>query len=385
MGYMKIALTLLVLLLLLALGVFMTGCSAFGTRPGKEYEEKFKASANYNSEEKIFFNRRPNLVKEMRKRAMSFSTFKEWFAGGKDRRPSKPLPEIKPDMQEFVKPSDEIKVIWFGHSTFLLNLDGKIILVDPVFSESASPFSFMVKRFQKPVLELSELPPIDYIVISHDHYDHLDMESIKFFKDKKTLFVAPLGVGSHMIGWGIPSNRITELDWWQSHQQDGLEFIATPAQHFSGRDGIHDNTTLWASWVIRTEKHSIYFSGDSGYDTHFKEIGDKYGPFDLAFIENGQYNVKWKEVHMLPEESIKAYFDLKAKRYFPVHWGMFELSLHSWYEPIQKISEFAWDNSINLVSPKIGEVVVVNDRYKNHWWWEEEIPQVIPLEIAKEN
>lgn len=351
----------------------MTGCSAFGTRPGKEYDEKFKTSSHYNPEEKVFFNRRQDLIKEMRKRAMSFSTFKEWFAGGQNRKPTKPLPEIKPDMNEFVKLSPDIKVVWFGHSTFLLNLEGKIILVDPVFSGSAAPFNFMVKRFQKPVLELSELPAIDYIVISHDHYDHLDMESIQFFKDKKTLFIAPLGVGSHMIGWGIPANRITELDWWQTHKQDGLEFTATPAQHFSGRDAIHDNTTLWASWVLKTEKHNIYFSGDSGYDTHFKEIGEKYGPFDLAFIENGQYNQKWKEVHMLPEESVQAFYDLKAKRYFPVHWGMFELAFHSWYEPIQKISEMAWDKGISLVSPKLGEVVEVNASYKNHFWWEAEI------------
>lgn len=351
----------------------MSGCSAFGTRPGKEYDQKFKDSAHYNSQERVFFNRQAELLKEMRKRAMSFSTFREWFAGGENRRPSKPLPELKPDMVEFVKPSRDIKVVWFGHSTFLLNMDGKIILVDPVFSGSASPFSFMVKRFQKPVLELSELPAIDYVVISHDHYDHLDMESIQFFKDKKTLFIAPLGVGSHMIGWGIASNRITELDWWQTHQQDGLKFTATPAQHFSGRDGIHDNSTLWASWVLKSENHNIYFSGDSGYDTHFKEIGDKLGPFDLAFIENGQYNVKWKEVHMLPEESIQAFKDLKAKRYFPVHWGMFELAFHTWYEPIQKISEMAWNNGINLVSPKLGEVVQVNDSYKNEFWWDAEI------------
>lgn len=351
----------------------MTGCSSFGTHPGKEYFNKFKASSHYNPEENIFLNRRPNLVKEMQKKAMSFSTFKEWLSGGENRKPSKALPEVKPDMLEFVKPSSDIKVVWFGHSTFLLNMDGKIILVDPVFSGSAAPFGFMVKRFQKPVLELSELPTIDYIVISHDHYDHLDMESIKFFKDKKTLFVAPLGVGSHMIGWGIPSNRITELDWWQTHTQDGLEVTATPAQHFSGRNGIHDNTTLWASWVLKSESHKIYFSGDSGYDTHFKDIGEKYGPFDLAFIENGQYNPKWKEVHMLPEESIQAFKDLNAKRYFPVHWGMFELAFHSWYEPIQKISEMAWDNSIKLVSPKLGEVVQVNDGYKNIFWWEDEI------------
>ncbi len=348
----------------------MASCSAFGTRPGKEFDEKFKASSHYDTEEKIFLNRRPKLIKEMRKEAMSFGTFIEWFSKGIDRKPNSPLPEMKPDMKEFLEPSEDMKVVWFGHSTFLLNLDGKIILVDPVFSGSAAPFSFMVKRFQKPALELSELPKIDYIVISHDHYDHLDMESMKFFKDKEVKFITPLGVSSHLIGWGVDSSKITELDWWQNFQVDDLEFIATPAQHFSGRDGIHENETLWASWVIKNKKHNLYFSGDSGYDTHFKDIGDKFGPFDIAFIESGQYNPKWKAVHLLPEESVQAYFDLKAKRYFPVHWGMFVLSFHTWYEPIVKLQEAAKSKGVNLVSPKLGQTILVNDSYKNEAWWE---------------
>lgn len=369
---MKVVFVLAGFLILIIGGLMLTGCSAFGTRPDSKYEAKLEASPHYDKKAHKFVNRRQQVLDDNRKEAMSFSTFKEWFSKGVDRSPIKPLPQVKPDLVEFMKPSDEIKTIWFGHSTFLLNLNGKIVLVDPVFSGSASPFSFMVKRFQKPALELSELPPVDYVVISHDHYDHLDMESMKFFKDKAaTKFVTPLGVGSHLIGWGIEANRITELDWWQTHQESGIDFIATPAQHFSGRDGIHDNTTLWASWVIRTDKHNIYFSGDSGYDTHFKEIGEKYGPFDLAFIENGQYNIKWHAVHMLPEQSVQAYFDLKAKRYFPVHWGMFELAFHSWYEPIMKISEASKVRGINLVSPKLGETIVINDHYVNKEWWNE--------------
>lgn len=349
----------------------MVGYSAFGTRPGVEYQKIFAASPQYDQKKEIFMNRRGDFLNAMRQRSMNFSTFKDFFSKGKDRSPKKPLPEIKPDMQEFIKPSHDIKVVWFGHSTFLLNLDGKIILVDPVFSGNASPFSFMIKRFQKPVLELSELPTIDHIVISHDHYDHLDMESIEFFKDKKTTFITPLGVGSHLVGWGIDKSRITERDWWQSLQVENLEFIATPAQHFSGREPLHENVTLWASWVIRTKKHNIYFSGDTGYDTHFKAIGDKYGPFDIAFIENGQYNEKWREIHLLPEESVQAYFDLRAKRYFPVHWGMFQLSLHTWYEPILNISRAAKEKGINLISPKLGEMISVNDQYVNKSWWEE--------------
>lgn len=342
----------------------------FGSLPNEDAQKKFSQSSQYNADQKIFQNRRPDLVKEMRKRAMSFSVFKEWFSKGVDRVPLSPLPEIKPDLNEFLKPSSDIKVIWFGHSTFLLNLDGKLILVDPVFSGNASPFTFAVKRFQKPVLSIAELPPVDYVILSHDHYDHLDMESIKFFVDKKTPFLVPLGVDSHLVGWGIQPGRITVLDWWQTHKVGDLEFTATPAQHFSGRDGFHENETLWASWVIKNSKHTIYFSGDSGYDTHFKAIGDQFGPFDLAFIENGQYNEKWKEVHVLPEESVQAAIDLKAKRYFPVHWGMFELAFHPWYEPITRVSKLTKEKQIPLVSPKLGQIVTVNDSYQNVNWWE---------------
>lgn len=348
----------------------LSSCSPFGTRPNSQEQVRFQASPQYDKEENIFMNRRPHLLKEMKKKAMSFATFKEWFSKGVNRSPKKMLPEVKPDVAQFLKPDSKIKVIWFGHSTFLLNLDGKIILVDPVFSGTASPVSFMIKRYQKPVLSLSELPKIDYLVISHDHYDHLDMESIQFFKGSKTKFLTPLGVGSHLIGWGIESSMITELDWWQSQKIENIEFIATPAQHFSGRDGIHDNSTLWASWVIKTPLHNIYFSGDSGYDTHFKEIGDKYGPFDLAFMENGQYNEKWKDVHLLPEESLKAYADLRAKRYFPVHWGMFTLAFHTWYDPIVKLEAAAKEKKINLISPKLGEAITISDDYQFENWWQ---------------
>jgi L-ascorbate metabolism protein UlaG (beta-lactamase superfamily) len=345
--------------------------SALGTRPSTEDRIRFQSSLQFNTAETAFSNRRPELLQEMYKR-ITFSDYIEALWGGsKDRVPRKKLPDVKPDLATFLKPSDNIKVIWFGHSSLLLNISGKIILIDPVFSGSASPFSFMTQRFQNPALELSELPPIDYIVISHDHYDHLDMKTIQFFKDKNVHFVVPLGVGAHLAGWGINQHNITELDWWRNFSIGDLAFIATPAQHASGRDRIHFNESLWASWIIQNTRQRVYFSGDSGYDTHFKEIGDKYGPFDIAFIENGQYNEKWREVHLLPEETIQAFLDLKAKRLFPVHWGMFNLALHSWYEPIAKTNKAAKEKGIRLVSPKLGEIVEVDDQYENKIWWEE--------------
>lgn len=362
-----------VLLAFVITGVYnMLHFSNFGTLPDMEYKEKFKNSVNYNAAEEVFLNRRPNILKEMRKRLSYVTLAKEWFNNkGKDYIPSINLPDIKSDMNEFIKPSADIKVVWFGHSTLLLNLNNKIILIDPVFSGGVAPFEFLSPRFQKPALELEELPEVDYVLISHDHYDHLDMKSIKFLKNKNCKFIMPLGVGSHLIGWGVQSDRITELDWWQTHEVAGIEFIATPAQHFSGRGVINHDTTLWASWVLRTSDHNIYFSGDSGYDDHFTEIGDKYGPFDLAFIENGQYNEKWSEVHMLPEEGVQAYFDLKAKRYFPIHWGMFKLGFHTWYDPMVRFQKAVKDKKINLISPKLGEMVIINNDYENHTWWDD--------------
>lgn len=180
-------------------------------------------------------------------------------------------------------------------------------------------------------------------------------------------------VGAHIQGWGIEKSRITELDWWQGHKVKGLEFVATPAQHFSGRSFNDRNKTLWASWVIKSGDKKVFFSGDSGYDKHFKEIGDKYGPFDLAFIENGQYNKAWEEVHLLPEQGIQAFYDLKAKIFFPVHWGVFKLSIHPWYEPINKVYQSSLEKKFHLIAPRIGEVVEVGMDYKLVNWWEEQM------------
>jgi L-ascorbate metabolism protein UlaG (beta-lactamase superfamily) len=306
----------------------------------------------------------------MRKKSMSFKLFKEWFSKRLNGVPFSKLPENRPDLDSFLNDSSELKVIWFGHSTFILNIEGVIILVDPVFGKSAAPFDFMVKRFQPPVLKLNDLPKVDIVLISHDHYDHLEMKSIKYFKEKDVIFVAPLGVGSYLKGWGIDSKKIMEKDWWESVVIGKVELIATPSQHFSGRDGIHNNETLWASWVLKSKNHSVFFSGDSVFDSHFKDIGVKYGPFDVTFLENGQYNKNWKYVHLFPIETIQAFKDLRGKKLFPVHWGMFELSLHSWFEPIEKIAKLAKENNIDLLAPEIGKVVKIKERNELIYWWD---------------
>lgn len=366
----KIFITILISITTALGGVMFLSCSTFGTIPDVKDMSGIDKLSYYDKNQGNFMNRRPGLVEEEMKKNIGFSNMREWFKSREHGIPEELLPEVKPDMIEFNKASDEIKIIWFGHSSVLMNVSGKKILIDPVFSETASPFSFMVKRFQKPVLKLSELPEIDYIVISHDHYDHLDMETIKFFKDKNAEFIVPLGVGSHLRGWGIKSGKITELGWWDKTEKGGIDFIAAPAQHFSGRSLTQKNKTLWASWIIMSKTEKIFFSGDSGYDTHFSEIGKKYGPFDLAFIETGQYNEKWSTVHMLPHEAAQAYFDLEAKRYFPIHWGMFELALHSWFQPAYDIAKESDLRGINLITPLLGETITVTGKLKTGRWWE---------------
>ncbi len=352
-------------------GIMMFDWNELGKSPRENDLTRIKASANYNPEKGRFVNRKTQPISEVKKRNINWKVIKEWFTPGIDRVPANKLPELKPDLTAFLEPSKDLKTIWFGHSSFLMNMGGNIILVDPVFSEAASPIKSFVKRFQKPILELEELPEINYILISHDHYDHLDMKSIKFFMDKDVTFVTPLGVGSHLKKWGIPENRIIEKDWWQTANFDSISFTATPAHHFSGRNGLDANATLWASWVIKNDDHNVYFSGDSGYDTHFKDIGTKYGPFDVAFIESGQYNENWQDVHMLPSEGVQAFKDLKAEKYFPIHWGMFELSLHTWYDPIKQLYQYSKSESFELLAPKIGQIVNIDYPDTNEIWWEQ--------------
>jgi L-ascorbate metabolism protein UlaG (beta-lactamase superfamily) len=340
----------------------------FGSSPSEEDHLRFLNSPQYNQEKRIFQNRLPHLYQEMFKRF----TWRDYFESlriGIDRKPDHPLPNVKVDLAEFLAPSEGFKFVWLGHSSLMLNFKGKIILIDPVLAKNASPLSFMIKRFQDAPISLEELPPIDYIIISHDHYDHLDMDLVHYMKNKPTKFITSLGVGSHLNFWGIDKDKISELDWWQSIELDGLQLTATPAQHSSGRSFSKTNQTLWSSWVIKSQQFNLFYSADSGYDTHFQQIGDQYGPFDLAFIENGQYNTKWHEMHLLPEETIKAFQELKAKSMLPIHWGTFNLAWHRWYDPINEISKNSLTNNIELLTPLMGEIVEFGKPRTYQQWW----------------
>lgn len=285
--------------------------------------------------------------------------------------PNKP-PEVMAIDSFALVNNDRTQLFWMGHSTFLLQHLGKTILFDPMFGEVPAPFDFLGnKRFNlKLPIKAEDLPKIDYVIFSHDHYDHLDYKSILQIKGKVERFLVPLGVGNHLEKWGVKKDKITELNWWENIRYDNLNFICTPAQHFSGRKFSNSQETLWASWVVQFNEASIYFSGDSGYDTHFKSIGDKYGPFNLSLLECGQYNDLWPDIHMFPEETVQAGIDLRSEKIIPIHWGAFKLAMHPWNDPVKRVLIEGKKRGINIEIPKIGERIVLDtlNLFEERWW-----------------
>lgn len=261
--------------------------------------------------------------------------------------------------------------VWrLGHSSLLIKLQGKFWLTDPVFSQRASPVQwFGPKRWHAPPIALDALPPIEVVILSHDHYDHLDHAAILALQGKVKQFVAPLGVGARLVSWGVPADKVRELDWWQQTSVDGIRVIATPAQHFSGRSLSDGDSTLWASWVISGPDFKLFFSGDTGYFDGFKEIGRRYGPFDMTFLETGAYNTRWAYVHMQPEQTVQAFRDLGGKWLFPIHNGTFDLAMHAWDEPFEKISHLSKQQGIALTTPIMGERQDLLAPNPGSTWW----------------
>jgi len=290
---------------------------------------------------------------------------------GNDRKPNTELPMQMVDFNQITNAkNDELKVTWIGHSSQIIKIDGKIVLADPIFDESTA---FMgPSRYNGPVpLKIEEIPNIDLVVISHNHYDHFNSMTLEVIHHKVNHFVVPLMVGAELEELGIPREKIIELDWWDEITLfDNFLVAFTPTQHFSGRGLFDRDETLWGSFVIRGPHHNIYFSGDSGYFEGFKEIGDKYGPFDYTFMECGAYNEKWKFVHMFPEETVQAHIDLKGKILHPMHWGTFDLALHAWYDPMIRVAKAADSLGVQLSTPIVGETITIDGNLSTERWWE---------------
>ncbi len=296
----------------------------------------------------------------------------EYVFGGNERFPKRPLPIENPLPLWLNSPNSTMRVTWLGHSTVLLEIDGFRVLTDPVFGERASPVAFAgPRRFHPPPVKIEGLPPLDLVIISHDHYDHLCFESVMALAKSKVPFITALGVGARLEAWGIPSERITELDWWESHAIGGgrLAVTATPAQHFSGR-GLGDrNVTSWAGWAVRTDHHNIFFSGDTGLTEEFRTIGSRLGPFDLIMLEIGAFHEVWGDIHLGPENALKAVTMLGGGLLLPVHWSTFSLALHAWHEPAESLVNLAPKHDVKLITPKLGQVLEPTITEPLAPWW----------------
>ncbi|MEM1136333.1 MAG: MBL fold metallo-hydrolase [Bacteroidota bacterium] len=356
-------------LLILAGTLFLNFYPSFGGNHSAEEKATFAEKANYKKGK--FLN---EVATDM---SFSFSDILtligEYRRKDVQRKPDIIIPVNKIDSLEIASYSDTVpRMTWFGHSAFLLEIDNKKILIDPMLGESPAPHPMLgTKRYTKELpIEIAKLPHIDVVIFSHDHYDHLDYESILLLKEKVNHFYVPLGLGAHLIAWGVNSSKIHELDWWEEINHEDLHLACTPARHFSGRGVFNRESTLWASWVIQTKSFNIFFSGDSGYGPHFKEIGAKYGAFDFAMIECGQYNELWADIHMMPEESVQACLDLTAKTAMPIHWGAFTLALHAWTDPITRFLKKAMEKQLPYITPEIGKPILLNDFaiHKTNWW-----------------
>ncbi|MBS1154741.1 MAG: hydrolase [Proteobacteria bacterium] len=283
--------------------------------------------------------------------------------------PQQAIPVIRLTQADLLNAADN-SVFRLGHSTLLFKINGKFWLTDPVFAERVSPLSwFGPKRFHEVPIALEALPPLEAVILSHNHYDHLDHDAVRQLAGKTRHFIAPLGVGDLLVSRGIPAEKVQQLDWWQGTQVDGLRLIATPAQHFSGRGLRDSDKTLWCSWVIQSGDFRLFFSGDSGYFDGFKTIGDRYGPFDMAFMETGAYDPHWAYVHMLPEQTLQGFKDLRGQWLFPIHNGTFDLSLHAWNDPFERITALAAKHDINLATPKIGAPTRFLAPQAGSAWW----------------
>jgi L-ascorbate metabolism protein UlaG (beta-lactamase superfamily) len=340
--------------------------SRFGKQPSGERLERMKASPHFKNG--VFENQSytPTFSSDKSK----FRIFVSMIFGKRVRTsPKNKIPSVKTDLSN-LDPDQDI-LVWFGHSSYFIQTGNKKILVDPVLSGHASPFSGIINAFDgSDSYRATDIPSIDYLLITHDHWDHLDINTIREIEPRTGKIFCGLGVGAHLEHWGVDAEKIIEMDWYENTDlQNGFMVHAMPTRHFSGR-GLKRNGTLWLSFVWQTPSKNIYIGGDSGYDKHFAEIGEKFGPFDLVILEQGQYDQRWKHIHLLPDEVLLAAQDLKARRLMPVHNSKFALAAHPWDEPLRKLTENNRKIQLPLLTPIIGEAVDLNDttRVFERWW-----------------
>jgi L-ascorbate metabolism protein UlaG (beta-lactamase superfamily) len=336
----------------------------FGKHPSNSRLARILKSPNYR--DGVFQNLSPTVVTS--KDASMIEMLKKFIFKSKNIEPQVAIPSVKTDLKNLV--AETPTIVWFGHSSYFIKSKNINILVDPVFSGNASPVSFMVNAFEGTnTYGVDDMPEIDMLILSHDHYDHLDYQTITQLIPKVKKFYTALGVGEHLEYWGVKPENIIEFDWMESHQiSPDISLTATPARHFSGRSFTRAKS-LWVSFVLNIHGYKLFLGGDSGYDTHFKMIGEKFGPFDFALLENGQYNLDWHFIHSLPEETAQIAEDLNVKAFMPVHWAKFALAFHDWNEPMIRLKKVTDEQNIKMTTPLIGEPVVLDSVYPDKVWW----------------
>jgi len=358
--------TKIIMVMMITAGILSAGCST-KSQSQIERQKRMQNSSQYKDGE--FVN--PIEVPIMTQGSTWKYIKKLLFTSRIDPKPAGELPVRAIQRNDWTEiDKEKLYFAWLGHSSVLIAVDGITILVDPVFKDRASPFSwFGPKRFHPAPVAVEELPSIDVVLITHDHYDHLEKSTIKQLGSKTALFLVPLGIEELIEGWGIAPGKVVELDWWEHHKVDSLEFTATPAVHYARRGLFDGNERLWCSWSIHSQNKKLFISGDSGYYDGFKKIGEKLGPFDITLLKIGAYDEMWKQVHMTPEEAVQQHRDLRGSILVPLHWATFDLGLHPWFEPIERVLTAARESDIQIITPIIGEQVDIN-RFPgvNPWW-----------------
>lgn len=357
-----------ILIVSFIIGVFIMTLNAACTLSDPDATEQYHNTEDKNTKQ-ISTNHNAQVMNNMSIKE-HLKMYWQFFFVKENRVPSVALPQQQLNTNElFDGKQDGLRVSWLGHSSLLINIDGNSVLTDPIFENKVSIVG--PTRFNKELpLSVDDLISVDVVLISHNHYDHLNKFSIQQLIEKTGVFIVPKKVSKLLIKWDVPEEKIVELNWWDEFKvNDTLTIVSTPSQHFSGRGFFDRNETGWSSWVIKSPNQNVFFSGDTGYFDGFKEIGDKYGPFDMTFLECGAYDDRWSNIHMAPEETVQAHIDLRGKLLQPIHWSTFNLALHPWYEPMERVVASAWNNGINVSTPVMGSIVNFNDSPENNLWW----------------